>query len=405
VTAHAATTVTFGDNTGDDFHGTIEDALIFERSGYDDFNYGAKAVLHVGDPADIARTRRTLVRFKDIAANLPADIVITSAALYLHCKDENSATDYNISAYRVLLNWVEGTENAAIQTGSCCWNYAQHTGLPWNVVGCDAASDVIGEDSTADSAATAETTTLVTGTGWFTWDLTNAVQNWYSDNWSEYGVILINDDEGTSNSMKLFDSKESATDGHRPRLAVTYEEVPAPYTGPAHSDPINGVDRSATEYAIGDCADCHDTLDASTCSVNHRMLFNREFTNQKSGVCMKCHQEGGVLNNYDYSRVRGGETTKDCPTGIREQFWFLKYDTRLPRNYCDTVNQTGSAHDLKNIRAYMKNKWGWGGINEEVNPCGTCHNPHKATKDFPCSLPNGHENTWGSFGETALGRR
>jgi hypothetical protein len=31
-------------------------------------------------------------------------------------------------------------------------------------------------------------------------------------------------------------------------------------------------------------------------------------------------------------------------------------------HYPNTVNQTGSAHDLKNIRAYMKNKWGWGGV-------------------------------------------
>jgi hypothetical protein len=404
VTGHAATTVTFGDNTGDDFPGTVEDALIFERSGYDDFNYGAMAALHVGDPADTARTRRTLIRFKDIASSLPPDMVITSATMYLHCKNENSISDHVVSAYRVLLNWVEGTENAVIQEGSCCWNHAQYTGLPWNTVGCDAASDMADEDSTADSTVTAEASTLVTGTGWFTWDLTNAVQNWYNDNWSEYGVILISDDEGTSNSMKIFNSKESTTDGHRPRLAVTYEEVPAPYNGPAHNDPTNGVDRSATEYAVGDCADCHDTFGASTCSVNHRMLFNSEFTNQKSGVCMKCHretdshQEGGVLNNYDYSRVRGGETTKDCPASIRTQFWFLKYDTRLPRNYCDTVNLTGSAHDLKNIRAYMKNKWRWGGVNEEVNPCGACHNPHKATKDFPCSLPSGHENTWELWG-------
>jgi hypothetical protein len=132
------------------------------------------------------------------------------------------------------------------------------------------------------------------------------------------------------------------------------------------------------------------------------MLFNAGFVNQKSGVCMKCHQEvashqdGGVLN-YDYSVVRGGES-KDCPASIRKQFWFIKYDTRLPRIHCDLTEPVGSAHDLKDIRAYMKNKWGWGGINTEVNPCGTCHNPHKATKEYPCSLPSSHGNTWDVWG-------
>ena len=177
-----------------------------------------------------------------------------------------------------------------------------------------------------------------------------------------------------------------------------------PYTDSAHGDSTDGVNRSEAGHDIGDCANCHDTFDDSTCGVNERMLFNSEFTNQKSGVCMKCHQEaashqeGGVLNNYDYSVVRGGEI-KDCPASIRKQFWFLKYDTRLPRNYCDTINKTGSAHDLKNIRAYMKNKWGWGGTNAEVNPCCTCHNPHKATKDYPCSVPSSHSDTWQIWGD------
>ncbi|RLC67871.1 MAG: hypothetical protein DRH97_04270 [Chloroflexi bacterium] len=177
------------------------------------------------------------------------------------------------------------------------------------------------------------------------------------------------------------------------------------YSDSAHGNSLEGVNRLSAEYDIGDCANCHDTFDDTTCGVKHRMLFNAEFVNQKSGVCMKCHQEaashqeGGVLYNYDYSRVRGGETTKDCPASIRKQFWFIKYDTRLPRIHCDLTEPIGSAHDLKDIRAYMKNKWGWGGTNIEVNPCGTCHNPHKTTKDYPCSLPSSHSSTWEIWGD------
>jgi hypothetical protein len=47
----------------------------------------------------------------------------------------------------------------------------------------------------------------------------------------------------------------------------------------------------------------------------------------------------------------------------------------------------------------MKNKWGWGGTNPEVNPCGTCHNAHKATKDYPCSKPSSHSETWEIWGD------
>ncbi|MBW1744711.1 MAG: hypothetical protein JRJ47_14990 [Deltaproteobacteria bacterium] len=177
----------------------------------------------------------------------------------------------------------------------------------------------------------------------------------------------------------------------------------------AHGNQSDGVNRIDTECPpgtpcpTGDCVHCHDTFDSSTCDVNHLMLFNEGFINQKSGVCMKCHQEiashqdGGLLN-YDYSVVRGGES-KDCPASIRKQFWFIKYDTRLPRIHCDLTEPIGSAHDLKDIRAYMKNKWGWGDTNIEVNPCGTCHNPHKSTNDYPCSLPSSHSNTWDVWGD------
>ncbi len=47
----------------------------------------------------------------------------------------------------------------------------------------------------------------------------------------------------------------------------------------------------------------------------------------------------------------------------------------------------------------MKGKWGWGDTNEGLNPCCACHDPHRATKEYPCSLPSDHaESTrevWG----------
>ncbi len=176
----------------------------------------------------------------------------------------------------------------------------------------------------------------------------------------------------------------------------------ATYTDSAHGDLVSGVNRSEAGHDIGDCAHCHDTFDDSICGVNHRMLFVNQFTDQDSGVCVKCHggnkQVGGIIN-YDYSRTRGGEESKDCPSNIKKAFKFIDPGTRLPRIQCDLTEALGSAHDLKNIRAYMKNKWGWGGVNAEVNPCGTCHNPHKAIKDYPCSLPSSHGNTWDIWGD------
>ncbi len=260
-----AETVTFGDNTGNDFAGTVEDAFIFERSGYEDFNYGGRVNFAVGEPANTARTRRSLIRFKDIFSNIGSGKIITSATMYLYCNSESSTTDYSVSAYRVLKDWVEGTQNGVSESGSSCWNYAQYTSLPWSTTGCGAASDVTGEDSTADRRATAEASTLITSTGqYFAWDLTSAVQNWYSGAWSEYGVILINDSEGIADSNKNFFSSENANDGYRPYLSVTYEtphEIakPGQPIGPGYGEP--GENLTLTRSTPTDCSLEHGTLE------------------------------------------------------------------------------------------------------------------------------------------------
>jgi hypothetical protein len=218
-------TVRFGDNSGDDFPGTIEDALMWERDPEFLYNYGTKVTNPVGERGTLGRDRRSVIRFKNIAASLGAGKVITSAKMYLYCTVEDSGTDHGVSAYRVLLDWVEGTADGSVQTGSVCWDYARYTSLPWNSGGCSVASDVTGEDGTADRRATPESTTPITSTGqYFSWDLTTAVQNWYSGAWSEYGVVLINDDADTTpQCRKVFNSSDNSTNGTRPYLEVTYE--------------------------------------------------------------------------------------------------------------------------------------------------------------------------------------
>lgn len=223
--ASAATTVTFGDNTGDDYPGTVEDAVIASDLAMRDFNYGAMTSLHVGTP-NYSSSRRSFIRFKDIALSLGAGQVIASATMYLYCHAQNNTTARTVSAYRVLLNWGEGNSNGSTEVGAVCTNDAQYdgdaSGIPWNALGCDAASNVTGEDSTADRRATPVAGASITGTGWFSWDLTTAVKKWYSGEWSEYGLILISSGEGTLNSLKQFAASENGSDGYRPYLEVTY---------------------------------------------------------------------------------------------------------------------------------------------------------------------------------------
>jgi hypothetical protein len=200
----------------------------------------------VGERDTVGRERRVLIRFKDIASKLGPGAVISSATMHLYCSIEDSDTDYSVSAYRVLLDWVTGTKNGAVESGASSWHDARQGTLAWNTPGCDAASDVAGEDSTADRSATAEQSTAITGAGqYFSWDLTTAVQNWYSGSWREYGVILTIDSPGISDTRKLFSASENANDGQRPYLEVTYEG-----TGSTLSVCQSGCDDSTIQAAL-----------------------------------------------------------------------------------------------------------------------------------------------------------
>ncbi len=180
------------------------------------------------------------------------------------------------------------------------------------------------------------------------------------------------------------------------------------YTDSAHGNTSDGVNRLDVEYPIGGCAHCHDPNGPDAC-VNELMLFAPHFTNQANGFCMECHrgagnsvQVGGNINtDFDYSHTRGGEISKTCPKNIKKAFYFINKDTRTTQTNCGS--SVGSAHDLTNIRNQMKGIWGWGDTNAEVNPCCTCHNPHRQTSNYPCALPSGHQDiaAWEIWGDDA----
>ena len=101
------------------------------------------------------------------------------------------------------------------------------------------------------------------------------------------------------------------------------------YADSAHGDPTSGVNRSDVGHPIADCAHCHDTIDASNCSVNEFMLFGPSNPpDQADNVCFQCHktdgsvQVGGVTNR-DYSRTFGGAS--GGPASIFESFGKRSY--------------------------------------------------------------------------------
>jgi len=187
----------------------------------------------------------------------------------------------------------------------------------------------------------------------------------------------------------------------------------------AHGRSEYGVKRNATgfpsDYAQGHCAHCHEQHASiggaepapnSPSGPDLYLLFKDLWVApiQSNVFCFGCHIEIGSYQsnfqrtNYSYSYWKGGDTSLTCPDSIYESFQFVNNNGTSQSNCGSTA---GSSHLLQDIRALLRNQWGFPGTASQVDPCSGCHNPHKAKRDFPCSRPTAHTDiyAWDVWGD------
>jgi len=124
---------------------------------------------------------------------------LSSATLYLWCNTNNVAG--NISAHRILVDWVDTEATYNLRS----------TGVGWSVAGGAAGVDYGTEP---------EDTTYVDGAGaWFEWDVTDAIQtlidtpNAVRGLWMRFYSAI---------AVSTFDSIETATPAHKPYLHLIF---------------------------------------------------------------------------------------------------------------------------------------------------------------------------------------
>lgn len=180
------------------------------------FNFGALTVISAGWDTTSSANRRALIKFD--LSSLPVGAIISSAILTLNCNAELAATDTNFSFYRSLVDWFEGTHtNGAPGAGEdgSTWNLRNANGsVAWGAVGGLSGTDF---------AASPTATTLVTGTGFFSWDVTADVRLFVYGTQPNYGWWFRSAIESGTLGQKTFDSSDSATAGNRPKLVITYQ--------------------------------------------------------------------------------------------------------------------------------------------------------------------------------------
>lgn len=164
----------------------IKDAAI--EAGYPNTNTGNDPTMWVGRYYD-GSVYRDLIQFD--LAGLTDCVNISSATLNLYV---NEVTDSTVPAYvtpyRVTQNWSEN---------QVTWNTAP------------------GYDAFAHGA-----TTQLRGTGWYQWDITNLVSNWFNDVYPNYGMLLRTPETADYETKRFVTSEESANPDLRPYLTITY---------------------------------------------------------------------------------------------------------------------------------------------------------------------------------------
>lgn len=176
-----------------------------------DSNYGTNSSV-VSGKLNNGETRRALFRFD--VSSIPAQATVTSVTLRLQVVKVPSGGGANstFDLRRILKEWSE--------TG-VSWNNRVSPASPWEGGGVSGSSDV---------SAEASSSSLVSGNGPYTFVSTSKlvadVQSWVANSATNFGWLLISQDEVTAQTARHFASREDA--GNAPVLTINYTPPPPP---------------------------------------------------------------------------------------------------------------------------------------------------------------------------------
>jgi hypothetical protein len=200
-------TRTFGDVSGADCPGTIQDTFI----NLNDENRISNEYLNTYTwPAD--QIANAIILKADLAA-IPAGAQVQGAtlSLYMNSMSGDGGDDlYDISVHKII-NYNADLSQCTGYTydGTNGWtpNSTCYNNIPMAQSDIAAAEDV----KSVDKAY-----------GYKAWNITNMVRDWVANPSTNYGLLLNSDSVASSDSNRFFASSEASDTNQRPKLVVTY---------------------------------------------------------------------------------------------------------------------------------------------------------------------------------------
>ncbi|MHC4677017.1 MAG: DNRLRE domain-containing protein, partial [Planctomycetota bacterium] len=213
----ATATLSWGENSSsNDYTSVTEDT--FMDSGSNDQEEGSctgNAAVRIGYRTDAGtRAMRSLIKFDLTQLNslITSTSEIVSATLQVKIGQKNG-NDIDVDAFRVLKSWSQGDEcHNVAESGETTWRYQSYNGTEWTSWGADSAG--------TDRAGSADDTTTITASGWFSWDVTQSVKDMYVDGNYDGWVLKSQSESGTN--WSAFYSSEHSTEADRPYLEITF---------------------------------------------------------------------------------------------------------------------------------------------------------------------------------------
>jgi hypothetical protein len=167
--------------------------------------------------------RRGLIAF-DIAGNIPAGSTVQSVRLQLHMS-KTIGPEGSFELHQVLADWGEGTSigtrgeggGAPATVGDATW-----LNTFWDDSGSPPTWANPGGDFRPDPSASAS----VEGVGFYTFEASNTlvadVQFFLDNPQSNFGWVLVAQDETAIGYAKRFDTRENSNPSFRPQLTVEF---------------------------------------------------------------------------------------------------------------------------------------------------------------------------------------
>ena len=196
-------TVKIGDNTGDDYSGTIDTRIVSSAATT---NYGSGSSFQVNKWGS-GNWTHGLVSFTGLS-NISPTVTVSAATVYLYLSSTAGTNTQTMSFKRLLQNWVE------LQS---TWNIYS-TGNNWGTAG---ATNVTDRSSTDSGGMSVDGTTGVYKS-MSSAQLAQDVADFINGVYSNYGWHIERTDGSNDSTTRTFISKDG-NNAQRPYLSVTYE--------------------------------------------------------------------------------------------------------------------------------------------------------------------------------------